>query len=232
MGYTSTLTQIYYYDVDTVWVKTAFSVKFDEAGVSMDFRSPNGKRLRDALDGWDPELDTTVTSAPSHLDLVSSVCPFTALKTIVLNVRCALPTFGIETHDFAARHRAYLTCMAPFSTGSTLHGWKLNYVGAYIVELNGHPIFNTSYFISSCALVHHEHLTVPYPTLSLTLAPEQKEALRDPGVSTRLRLDQFRPVIRILSEIGEGSTIPDEDLPDEKELLSVIHSVTATAGSS
>jgi hypothetical protein len=118
LGYTSTLTQIYYFDVDTTWVKTAFSVKFDEAGVSMDVRSPNAKRLRDALDGHDPDMDATVTSAPSHLDLTSSGCPFTALKTIVLNVRCALPTFGIETHDCAARHRAYLTGMPPSSTGS------------------------------------------------------------------------------------------------------------------
>jgi hypothetical protein len=219
LGYTSTLTQIYYFDVDTTRVKTAFSVKFDEAGVSMDVRSPNAKRLRDALDGHDPEMDATVTSAPSHLDLISSGCPFTALKTIVLNVRCALPTFGIETHDCAARHRAYLTGMSPSSTGSTLRGWKRNYAGDYIVELNGHAIFNSSDFSTSCALVHQAHLTIPHPTLSLTLAPERKEALRDPGVSPRLHLDQFRPVIRILSEIGEGSAIPDEDLPDDSELF-------------
>jgi hypothetical protein len=54
LGYTSTLTQIYYFDVDTTRVKTAFSVKFDEVGVSMDVRSPSAKRLRDALDGHKP----------------------------------------------------------------------------------------------------------------------------------------------------------------------------------
>jgi hypothetical protein len=57
-------------------------------------------------------MDATVTSAPSHLYLVSPGCQFTALKTIVLNVRCALPTFGIGTHDCAARHRDYLTGMS------------------------------------------------------------------------------------------------------------------------
>jgi hypothetical protein len=189
LGYTSTLTHIYYFDVDTTQVKTAFSIKFDEAGVSMDVRSPNAKRLRDALDGHDPEMDDTVTSAPSHLDLISSGCPFTALKTIVLNVRCALPTFGIETHDCTARHRAYLTGMSPSSTGSTLRGWKRNYIGAYIVELNGHAILDSSDFLMSCALVHQAHVTIPHPTLSITLAPERKEALRDPGVSPRLHLD-------------------------------------------
>jgi hypothetical protein len=197
----------------------------------MDVCSPNAKRLRYALDGKDPEMDSTVTSARFHLDLVSSGCPFTALKTIVLNVRCALPTFGIETHDCDDRHRAYITDMAPSSTESTLRGWKRNYVGAYIVELNGHAIFNSSDFLTSCDLVHNAHRAITHPTLSLTLTPERKEALRDPGVSPRLHLDQFRPVIRILSEIGEGSAIPVEDLPDDNELFSAIHSVTATAGS-
>jgi hypothetical protein len=221
LGYTSTLTQIYYFDVDTTRVKTAFSVKFDEAGVSMDVCSPNAKRLRDALDGHDPEMDATVSSG----------CPFTALKTIVLNVRCALPNFGIEMHDCAARHRTYLTGMSPSNTGSTLRGWKRNYRGAYIVELNGHVIFNSSEFSTSCTLVHQAQLTIPHPTLSLTLTPERKEAICDPGVSPRLHLDQFHPVIRILSEIWEGSAIPDEDLPDENELFCAIHSITAPAGS-
>jgi hypothetical protein len=99
LSYTSTLTQIYYYDVDTNRVKTAYSIKFDEAGVNMDICSPNSKRLWDALNGQDPEVDSNKTSSPSHLDMVSSACPFTALKTIVLNGRCALPVFGVETHD-------------------------------------------------------------------------------------------------------------------------------------
>jgi hypothetical protein len=76
-------------------------------------------------------------------------------------------------------------------------------------------------------MVHQENLTMPHPTLSLTLSPERKEALRDPGVSPRLHLDQFRPVIRILSKIWEGSALSDADLPDDDELISAIQSVTA-----
>jgi hypothetical protein len=98
------------------------------------------KRLRNALDGQDPEVEASEIITPSHLDLASAACPFTSLKTIVLNVRFALPTFGIETHDCAARYRAYVTGMTPTSTGSTLRGWRHNYVGAYILELNGHAI--------------------------------------------------------------------------------------------
>jgi hypothetical protein len=135
------------------------------------------------------------------------------------------PTFGIETHKCTARNRAYLTDMAPVSTGSTLRGWRRNYIGAYTMELNGHVVFNLLHLSSFCALVYQEHPTVPHPTLTLTLAPERKEALRDPGVSPHLYLDQFRPVIHIVSKIGEGGALLDANLPNDDELISAIHSV-------
>jgi hypothetical protein len=89
----------------------------------MKFCSPNVKRLWDALTGQYPVVDATETSAPSHLYLVSSTSPYMALKTIVINVRWAFPTFGFETHECVARRRAYLISMAPTSTGSALRGW-------------------------------------------------------------------------------------------------------------
>jgi hypothetical protein len=189
----------------------------------MDARSPNANRLRDTLNDQYPEVEPTETSALAHLDLVSSVCTFTSLDTIVINFRCVLPTFGIEKRDFAACHRAYLTGMAPTSTGSTSQGWRCNYVGAYIGDLNRHVVVNSLELSSICALVRQEHLTVPHPTVSLTLSPERKETLRDPGVSPHLHLDQFSQVIRLLSKIGEGSTRLDADLPDDDELISSIH---------
>jgi hypothetical protein len=71
--------------------------------------------------------------------------------------------------------------------------------------------------------------TAQFPILlsSLRLTPERKEALRDPDVSPRLHLDQFRPVIRILSEIREDSALSDMDLPHYDKLIYVIHSVAA-----
>jgi hypothetical protein len=192
----------------------------------MKVRYPNARRLHDALNGHDPVVEAKKINAPSHLDLVSSTSPFTALKTIVCNVRCALPTLGIETHDCAACHRSYLTGMTPSSTESTICSWRRTYVGAYIVELNVH-IFHSLDLVSTCALVHRDHIMLHRQTLSLMLAPEHQEALCDPGVSHRLHLDQFGPVIRILSEIGEGSALSDADLPDDDELILAIQYVTA-----
>jgi hypothetical protein len=135
--------------------------------------------------------------------------------------------YSVLRYDCVARHHAYLTGMTPSSTGSTLRGWRRNYVGAYIMEFNGHAIFNSLNFVSACALVHLVHLMVPHPTLSLTLAPGRQEALCNPGVYPRLHLDQFHPVICILSKIGEGRALSDAYLPDDYELISVIQSVAA-----
>jgi hypothetical protein len=55
----------------------------------MEVRSPNAKRLREALSGHDPVVVATETRVPYHLDLVSSTSPFTASDTLVIIVRCS-----------------------------------------------------------------------------------------------------------------------------------------------
>jgi hypothetical protein len=36
--------------------------------------------------------------------------------------------------------------MTPHSMGAALRGWRRNYAGAYIVELDDHPVFNSADF--------------------------------------------------------------------------------------
>jgi hypothetical protein len=225
LGYPSTFVMIYYWDLDTKRVKTAYSVKFDEAGIAQASLSPNARRLRDALDHRESTDEDVEVQAPAHLDLMAMGSPFTRLKNVVLPVKCTHSTFGILIHDCADRNRAFITGMEPITTGASLRGWKRHYAGEYVVELNGHPIYNSADFVMVCALVQAELSTVPHPTISLTLAPERADALRDTGISPRMHLDQFRPVIHILHEMGEGITLTDTDLPDDQELASTIRSV-------
>jgi hypothetical protein len=65
----------------------------------------------------------------------------------------------------------------------------------------------------------------PKPNLTLTLAPERAKALHHPDVSPMMHLDKCGPVIRIIHETGEGITLADINLPDDKELVSEICSV-------
>jgi hypothetical protein len=225
LGYPSTFAMIYYWDLDTKRVKAAYSVKFNEAGIAQASLSPNARRLRDDLDNRESTDEDDEVQAPAHLDIMAMGYPFTRLKNVVLPVKCTHSTFGILIHDCADRNRAFVTGMEPVTTGACLRGWKRHYAGAYVVELNGHPVYNSDDFLTVCALVQAELSTVPHPTIVLTLAPERADALRDTGISPRMPLDQFRPVIRILHEMGEGITLADADLPDDQELVSAIRSV-------
>jgi hypothetical protein len=58
LGFTGTLLQIYYWDLESERVKRAFTVKYDECSTITDRPSPNARQLRDALDGKKIPADT------------------------------------------------------------------------------------------------------------------------------------------------------------------------------
>jgi hypothetical protein len=97
--------------------------------------------------------------------------------------------------------------MIPHNTGAGIRGWRRNYSGAYIIELDGHPVFNTSDFEDACASFHATLTTHPKTVIALTLTPEWKEPLRDPGCAPQLHVDQCCPVIRTLFEIRDGRSL-------------------------
>jgi hypothetical protein len=174
LGFTGTQLQIYYWDLVSERVKRAYTVKYDECSTIMDRPSPNSRQLRDALDGKDLPVDHQESTAPAALDLVSYVSPFVKLKMVDVQIRCEHPTFGIEATDCSDLTRAYISNMVPNSTGAGIRGWRHNYAGAYIVELDGHPIFNSSDFEAACASVCTALLAQPKTTISLTIALERK----------------------------------------------------------
>jgi hypothetical protein len=133
---------------------------------------------------------------------------------------------GIETVDCADLTRAYISDITQHSTGAALRGWRRNYDGAYIVELDEHPVFNSAYFAHACTLVRAALLTHPKTTIKLTLASERKEPMRDPGCSPQIHIDQFRPVIRTLFEMREGKSITLDEMPDDGDIVAVIRAVT------
>jgi hypothetical protein len=91
--------------------------------------------------------------------------------------------------------RAYLSNMVTLCTGAAIRGRRRNYAGAYIMELDDMPVFNSADFIRICAAIRASLNTHPKTTITLTIALERKEPLRDPGCSPQIHVDQFRPVI-------------------------------------
>jgi hypothetical protein len=226
LGFTGTLSQIYYWNLESQRVKRAYTVKYDECSTVMERPSPNSRHLRDTLDDKELPVDTQETSDPAAFDLASTASPFVKLKELELQIRCEHLTFGIETVDCADLTRAYISNMTPHSTGAALRGWRRNYDGAYIVELDEHPVFNSADFAHACTLVRAALLTHPKTKIKLTLAPECKEPMRDNGCSPQIHINQFRPVIRTLFEMREGRSITLDDMPDDDDIVDAIRAVT------
>jgi hypothetical protein len=163
MGYRGTLTQIYYLDLTTHRVKSALSAKFDESGVGVGPPTPNTLQLRAALDGKDLPATDQEIQAPSELGLVIKNSPFVKLKRCDLQVCCDNPTFDMRVDMCSPRGRVYLSSIGAHSTGARLRGWRQNYVGSYIVELNKYAIFTVEHF--------HNAYNPALPHIPLTKRP-------------------------------------------------------------
>jgi hypothetical protein len=191
----------------------------------MERPSPNSRHLRDNIDIKELPADTQETSAPAAFDIASAASPFVKLKELELHTRCEHATFGIEAVDCADLARAYISNMTPHSMGADLHGWRRNYDGAYIVELDVHPVFNSADFDHACRTVSAAFLTHLKTIITLTLAPERKETIWDRGCSPQIHVDQFRPVIRTLLKMREGRSITLNEMLDNEDIVDAIRAV-------
>jgi hypothetical protein len=170
----------------------------------------------------------TFSRAPAQLSRTrflaraSTAYPFVKIKELELQIRCEHATFGIEAVDCADLTRAYISYMNPHSTGAALRGWRRNCTGAYIVELDDYPVFNSADFACACTIIQAALLTHPKTTITLTLAPEHKEPMRDHECSPQIHVDQIRTAIRTLFEMREGRSITLNEMPDDEDIFDAI----------
>jgi hypothetical protein len=124
LGFTGTLSQIYYWDLVSQRVKRAYTVKYDECSTVMGLPSLPSLHLRDALDCKKLPVDTQETSAPDAFGLASTASPSLKLKEIELHIRFEYANFGIEAVDCADLAHTYISNMTPHSMCDALREWR------------------------------------------------------------------------------------------------------------
>jgi hypothetical protein len=129
------------------------------------------------------------------------------------------------SQDCSLLNRACVSDMIPSVTSADLRGWRCNYDGAYIIEMDERLVFNTTDFQAACDTIHQSLVSTLRTVIRLTLAPERRVALEDDGVVPRLHLDHLRHVNRVLYEMREGRMIVIDELYDDEELVTAIRSV-------
>jgi hypothetical protein len=226
LGYTATRTQAHYIDSKTKKIKMSAHVRYDEGMCDSDYPSLNARQLRVAL-GHPLPAESIDAPMPMDLDLVDISSPFTELITLSIKVRCEDPSLGFVFGVCAARSRAFIVDIQRDSTASKIKYWRRKYRGAYIVEVNTHPIFTAE---DSTLLLSAVRDNAPHNAASvftIVLAPDTPPSKTTPDTGIpHLQMAQFRTAISALYEIGEGKKMPCDALDGDDILSTAINVIS------
>ena len=229
LGYTGTMSQIYYFDLRTKRIKTATHVKYDEGMTDLEMKDkpPNALHLTNARTKLVPLLNDIEVPPPTELSLEVMQSPFPDLQTVTLPIKCNNDNLGIELDECTERKRAFLQTITPRSTASGIRKWKQNIIRSYIIEIDGKPIFTVqdANIALKKALQDAQHKRDPF--ITLVFAADRQAMDTEYRSTTRIQIDQLRNSIKTLYEMKEGEPIKETDMPNDDEIVMAIKGTAA-----
>ena len=222
LGYSKTMKNILYYDLATKNIKLASHARFDEGMNDLPSLPPNAEYLTRAQRGSVSAEDIAIPA----LDLDITQNPFSVLQTEEPPVVCEHPTFGFDVSQCDHRHWAYVSGVVPSSTATWIRHARRRYLGAYIVSIDGQPVFDAADALAAFAHARGRDLA----TLKLVLAPERADPLKEDHDPIYLGLNIIWSVTAIMSEMGERDASLLESWSDD-ELQLAIAAVSSTVHS-
>jgi hypothetical protein len=170
--------------------------------------SPNARQLSVALRHPLP-ADSIEAPMPTDLDLVAMYSPFNELVTLSIKVRCDDRSLGFVFGVCAARSRAFIVDIQRDSATSKIKDWRRKYRGAYIVEVDTHPVFTAKDATRLLSDVRDSAPQNAAPVFTVVFAPDTPPSKTTPDTGIpHLQMAQFRTAISASYEIGEGKKIP------------------------
>jgi hypothetical protein len=116
LGYSRTLSVLYYFDVESALVKTATHARFDEGLNDLKDVPPHVDALRRlSPDGSAPDVEHPLLS-PINLSITDN--PFHRLDSVTQTIRCLHPTLGFDITACHIRNRGYLSPVVSGSSAS------------------------------------------------------------------------------------------------------------------
>jgi hypothetical protein len=170
ISYTATRTQAHYVDSKRKKVKTSARVLYDEGMCDSDDPSPNARQMCVALVHPLP-AESLCAHMPTDLDIIAVSSSFTELIHLSPKVRCENPCLGLVFGVCAVHSRAFIVDIHRYSTASKVKDWRRKYHGAYMVEINKHPVLSVD--DASC-LLRDVRDNAPHgiePTFTVILSP-------------------------------------------------------------
>ena len=143
LGFSKTMKNILYFDLETETVKDAQHVAFDESmnDLKESDKPPNARLLDSVKRGDGPDIMDLDLPLP-NLDV--SLRPFNDISTFTLaidfeNENCPL---GMEFRKCSRLQRAYASKFIKAPIGERLRSFRKGFEGAYVVSINGRPVFD------------------------------------------------------------------------------------------
>ena len=207
LGYSASMKNILYFDPITETVKDCRSMIFDESEHELEYsqRSPNARMLADVKTRRPVAIDAA-TVVP-NLDVTTSA--FTTFKTVRLPYDSTADEFplGFELSQCARLRRAFISRLRQAPVGQSLRTARRDLHGAYLVSLDGTPIFTQS---DVDRVLQRLSNAAPPPThVEIVYAPERRAAFDDRTGPLHLRLNDLRRIAALQHVPGEGLTSRD-----------------------
>ena len=168
-GYTATMKNIYYLDLDSNRIKTALHARFNKGMNDLHDPTPNSRQMRLAMGRKLPE-DTIFTPAPVSLalDIVSS--PFLDPINLTIPIKCSTKTMGFIIESCSIRGRGYLVGLQTNSTASGIRGRNKKLVGSYIIQVNDTTVYSKDDILEAIGICSELAVYDKSPQITLTFA--------------------------------------------------------------
>jgi Reverse transcriptase (RNA-dependent DNA polymerase)/GAG-pre-integrase domain len=209
LGYSRTLSVLYYYDVESSLVKTATHARFDEGMNDLSEVPPHVDALRRlSPDGSAPALERPQLS-PLNLSVTDD--PFSRLDSVTQPIRCSHPHLGFIITACHIRKRGYLSAVAPGSSASYIRNVRRRFIGAFVVSVNGLAVFTCDSILAALAAVAASDDTC----FTIVFAPERylPVHLRPNDSPIHLSVDQLR-VIHAIRTHSSAFCCPIPEAPE------------------
>jgi hypothetical protein len=187
-------------------VKVNTHAQFDEGMNDVPTLPPNAEYLNRVQKDTLPVEPTHIPS----LDLDTTTNPFSVLADETLAITCDHPSFGFELFTCTHRRRVAISDIARGTTGAGIRNGRRRYTGAFLVAINGTPVFSLADATAAFRTVRDN----PDATdLVVTLSPERQPSLRDLREPFVFGIDQLRAVNSIRTEThGSLDALSDNTL--------------------
>lgn len=208
LGYSKTMRNVLYWDLESEQVKTAQHVAFDESMADLVDKPPNARYL-DGIRRGKCDLFDAAVDLP---DLEVTRDPFNEFREVDLPYDAAAEyPLGLVFRKCDRLHRAYVSEVNHAPAGRRVRTFAKSVLGAYVVSIAGRPVFTLDSIDRIVADLHKS----PPASVPVVFAPERRSDSDSRSAPAHLRLSDLRRVCALQHAFESGEDDSSVAMPSD-----------------